>query len=115
MVQIQYGVPFMSRSYKKNPWSTDHKCKTTKNKKRFANQTVRRRLSFLEELPTNHGFSKRMTPMWEICDYKCRETKQEAIDYWTEESNNIHNPHFLDSWPTLNDYMSMWNREHYRK
>lgn len=56
-----------------------------------------------------------MTPMWEICDYKCRETKQEAIDYWTEESNNIHNPHFLDSWPTLNDYMSMWNREHYRK
>ena len=75
----------MSRSYKKNPWSTDHTRRSTKNTKRIANRLVRRRLGRLHEIPTNHGFSKRMTPMWEICDYKCRETKQEAIDYWTEE------------------------------
>ena len=31
----------MSRSYKKNPWITDHKAGTTKDIKKFANKTVR--------------------------------------------------------------------------
>ena len=31
----------MSRSYKKNPFVTDHKCGTTKSLKRLANRTFR--------------------------------------------------------------------------
>ena len=105
----------MSRSYKKHPWITDHKCRTTKNLKRLANQSVRRRINQLDELPTNHGFSKKMTERWDICDYKWRMTREEAIDYWTTRANNPAHPYFIESWPTLEKYMKMWSKYHYRK
>ena len=64
----------MSRSYKKNPFVTDHS-QGTKYMKRLANHKVRRIVNSYDELPSKLK-PKKMTESWDICDY-----------YWIETNN----------------------------
>lgn len=47
----------MSRSYKKNPYVTDHS-PSTKRRKRFANHAVRQRLKNEEDMPARPQHKK---------------------------------------------------------
>lgn len=108
----------MSRSYKKNPWVTDHKCNSTKVNKRIANRIFRRKLKNCDVLPTlTHH--KKITESWDICDYRWRMTKQEAIDWYNEqlEWHKNHNSlsYFLERYPTLESWLKEWEKSFRRK
>ena len=101
----------MSRSYKKNPFVTDHKCGTTKDSKRIASRRVRRRVKEDEDMPARLPH-KKMTESWDICDYKWRETREEAINWYLNECQN---EYILKRYPTLKSYLNFWEKCHRRK
>ena len=103
----------MSRSYKKNPFVTDHS-QGTKSMKRIANRVVRRRLKNEEDIPTRLK-PKKMTESWYICDYRWRTTKEEAIVWFKEEVQNNPNGYFAIHFPTVEDYLKYWEKWHRRK
>lgn len=105
----------MSRSYKKNPWITDHKRKTTKNNKKIANRIFRRKLKGCEELPSlNHH--KKITESWNICDYKWRMTREEAIHWYeSKEKDYEASAYFLKRYPSLESWLNYWEKCHRRK
>ena len=72
----------MSRSSKKHPWVTDHKLHN--DMKKFANKKVRHE----EDLPNGRAF-KKVFCSYDICDYKWRQTKEEAIE---EYENALKHP-----------------------
>ena len=89
----------MSRSYKKNPWVTDHKAGTTKETKKFANKTVRHR----KNLPSGKAYRKAFES-WNICDYKYMWTWEEAKKQW-EKGDNVY---LKRRYPTLKSYYRYW-------
>lgn len=89
----------MSRSYKKNPFVNDHKCRTTKHNKRIANRTFRRDKSELYQ----NGSYKKTYCSWLISDYHWIWTEQDAInDYYTAKPDSYIKKHF----PTLESYLN---------
>lgn len=107
----------MSRSYKKNPYVTDHKRRSTKQSKRLANRRVRRRLCGEDTLGRIQH--KKYTESWDICDYKWRMTRQEAIQ-WYEETYAWHESggslkYFLKRYPTLESWLECWEKCYRRK
>ena len=99
----------MSRSYKKQPWVTDHKRRSTKKSKALANRKFRRKMKQDEnvELPIPRSCSKRTCESWNICDYKWRMTEQEAVDWYYETQPS--------KFKTLEDWMRYWAKCHVRK
>lgn len=75
----------MSRSYKKNPWVTDHKRKTTKENKRQANKTFRSQVERDEDMPARPQH-KKYSESWLISDYKWRLSKEHFLKLWEEDS-----------------------------
>lgn len=61
----------MSRSYKKTPWSGDHK---GKDKKRIANHKVRNWLKRHPNVILNGNSYRKIYESWDICDYGGIET-----------------------------------------
>lgn len=57
----------MSRSYKKNNITTDHRAKTTKYWKRQANKKVRHSLL---NILLNGGVFKKLFDQYNLCDYR---------------------------------------------
>ena len=107
----------MSRSYKRNPYVTDNG--NSKYGKRLANRTVRRRLRQADEDTTGRIQHKKMTESYNICDYKWRMTRAEAIE-WYEEQLLRHKSHgtedrFLQHYPTLDTWLKYWDKCHRRK
>ena len=103
----------MSRSYKKNPWLTDHSCGSTKRKKQLANRIYRRKLKQLDDeggLPKN--YSKKVYESYNICDYKWMMTKKEAIKFYL---NGATGHHFFKMFPTLESWLNYWEKCHVRK
>ena len=100
----------MSRSYKKNPYVTDHS-QGTKSMKRIANRRVRRRLKEDEDMPARLKH-KKMTESWDICDYKWRTTREQAIQWYLYECDN---PYIKKRYPTLESYLNYWEKCHRRK
>ena len=107
----------MSRSYKKNPYVTDHSA-NTKSMKRIANRTVRRRLKNNEDMPARLQH-KKMTESWEICDYKWRMTREEAIQWYNEQlewqKHKGSLTYFLKLYPTLEAWLKYWEKCYVRK
>lgn len=97
----------MSRSYKKNPFVTDHKRKITKYSKKLANRKFRRTL----ELYQNSAY-KKYNESWDICDFKWRSTKQDAIDWYINECDNSY---VKGKCPTLESYLNYWAKCAIRK
>lgn len=104
----------MSRSYKKNPYVTDHKRRSTKQSKRIANRKVRRRLGQDEDMPARLHH-KKMTESWDICDYKWRMTKEDAIHWYKYHSDSEASDYFLEHYPTLELWLKYWEKCYKRK
>jgi len=102
----------MSRSYKKNPYVTDHKRGVTKQKKSIANRIVRRRIKDADDetMPARLQH-KKMTESWDICDYKWRMTRSEAIKWYENEASD----HFKKRYPTLEAWLKYYDKCHRRK
>jgi hypothetical protein len=62
----------MSRSYKKNPVTTN----SGSSFRKFAKNQANRRIRKTKEMPDGKFF-KKLYSSWDICDYKC---------FWTGES-----------------------------
>ena len=104
----------MSRSYKKNPYVTDHKRRSTKQSKRLANRRVRRRINNEDTLGRIQH--KKYTESWDICDYKWRMSKEEAIRiYERRTKDNSWTGYLLKNYPTLKDWLNYWEKCHKRK
>ena len=107
----------MSRSYKKNPYVTDHSS-STKMKKRLANRTVRQRLKNDEDMPARPQH-KKMTETWNICDYRWRMTREEAIQWYNEQlewqKSKGSLTYFLKRYPTLESWLKHWEKCYRRK
>lgn len=99
----------MSRSYKKQPWVTDHKRRQSKKSKALANRRFRRQMQLLDnvDLPIPRSCSKRMCESWDICDYRWRMTEHEAIEWYYSSGNR--------SFKSLDDWMRYWAKCHVRK
>ena len=100
----------MSRSYKKNPFATDHS-RGTKYMKRLANHKVRRVIKNSEDLPSKLKH-KKMTESWNICDYKWYSTEKDAIDWYINKCNN---KYIRGKYPTLETYLNYWAKCTIRK
>ena len=100
----------MSRSYKKSPFVTDHPRKYSKLRKRVANKRFRQQIK-AEEEKLSQPLYKRYTDSWDICDYKWRTTKKEAIDWYFY----CNNPYIYETYPTLKDWLNHWEKWHRRK
>ena len=103
----------MSRSYKKNPYVTDHKRRSTKQSKRLANRRVRRRL--YDEDALGRIQHKKYTESWDICDYKWRMSREEAIEWYESEGFGIASGYFKERYPTLELWLEYWEKCYKRK
>lgn len=103
----------MSRSYKKNPYVTD-KSAGTKSMKRIANRTVRRRLKNDEDMPARLQH-KKMTESWEICDYRWRMTRADAIHWYENKMEHEASAYFKKRYPTLEAWLKYWEKCYVRK
>lgn len=103
----------MSRSYKKNPWVTDHKRKTTKQSKRLANKTFRRKIGRENDMAARPQH-KKYTDSYDICDWKMRMTREEAINFYLYECDDF-NPYIKRRYPTLKSWLNYWEKCYHRK
>lgn len=95
----------MSRSYKKNPFITDNNKR--KHKKQLANRRFRRSNSLFQR-----SSYKKFNETWNICDYRWRTTKKEAIEWYF---CNCNNDYILKKYPTLDSYLQYWAKCNIRK
>lgn len=93
----------MSRSYKKHPWITDHHVKTSSEMKKFANKKVRH----TKDLPNGKAF-KKVSESYDLCDWRYRWTKQEAIDEYYRSP-------FLQEQYTIKEWLKYWKKMAFRK
>ena len=105
----------MSRSYKKNPYVTDHKRRSTKQSKRIANRKVRRRL--YDEDTLGRIQHKKYTESWDICDYKWRMSREEAIKWYEKriKDDSLRGDYVRRRFPTLESWLNYWEKCYRRK
>ena len=106
----------MSRSYKKSPYVTDHHRKVSKKDKRIANHSFRQKIDeFDEDMPARPQHRK-YTESWNICDYKFRMTREEAIAYYERRrKDESWNSYFEKHFPTLESWLKYWDKCYRRK
>ena len=118
----------MSRSYKKTPISKDRQRGGTRWGKRQSASRIRKIDVESEESDILIGKWNRYKYInqdtYDIHDYICRWTEEEARAYWRSIKNGIHNrdrfPHyvedFLEKYPTEDDYIQkVWVKQIIRK
>lgn len=98
----------MSRSYKKRPFVKDHHARTTKEKKRFANKTIRQDRDF----DISGSAYKKRYCSWEICDYHWRWTRKDAIEEWYEEESDSYKDYAWrhKRFQTLENWLLYWEK-----
>lgn len=102
----------MSRSYKKNPVIKDNG-KSKKSQKNIANRRLRSKLRQGEELASG-GHYKKHFEQYDIADYICRWTREQAIAYYNNEhirGGNWAREHF----DTLEDFLKYWKQHMLKK
>ena len=80
----------MSRSYKKNPYVTDG-------------------------YGGDRNQHKKMTESWDICDYKWRMTREQAIEWYKYYSHYSASSYFKKRYPTLKAWLKYWEKCYVRK
>lgn len=93
----------MSRSYKKHPFATEHSAYKPYGK-RLANKQFRKFLAAENEDMPNRSSFKKYTESWDICDYKSRMTKEEAIKWYLTKASEYIKKHY----PTLELWLKYW-------
>jgi len=104
----------MSRSYKKFPVAKDNQ-KDSKKAKSRANRHFRRSCS--DNIPLKSAYHRKYTESWNIHDYICYWTKQDAIDRWEREELTSDNPeynkiynHWHTRFGTKEKYLNYWEK-----
>lgn len=101
----------MSRSYKKNPYVTDHHRHSSKISKRIANHSFRQQIDeFDEDMPARPQH-KKYTCSYNISDYSFRMTREEAIEWYENEASKWTKKRF----PTLEAWLNYWEKCYRRK
>ena len=103
----------MSRSYKKNPYVTD-RSQGTKPMKRLANQKFRRKIACDEDMPARPAH-KKYTESYDICDYRWRMTREDAIRWYQNEMEHEASEYFKKRYPTLEAWLKYWDKCYRRK
>lgn len=113
----------MGKSVKKTPINKDNNS-SKKEQKRRANKAVRRKLKDLDYTISNGRSYQKEFESYNIADYVCRWTKEEAIqdyenrcrlEFYTyshlspEFSQKLLDD-FLAQYPTLDDYLRYWEK-----
>ncbi len=99
----------MSRSFKKNPFVTD--CGPGRaDAKRRASHIFRRKIALEEDLPSRPQY-KKYVESWDVCDYRWRMTKAEAIEWYETKAGE----EFKKRFPTLERWLHYWAKCHVRK
>lgn len=102
----------MSRSYKKNPYITGNRHRSSKIAKRRANKKFRHSIALEENILIRSKY-KLYSCSWNICDYRWRITKKEAINWYF---NGYNNNYIKNRYPTLNSYINnCWAKHCLRK
>lgn len=104
----------MSRSYKKNPYVTNHKRKVSKIAKRIANHSFRQQIKKDEEMSARPQH-KKMTDGYDISDYSFRMTREDAIQWYENEMENDATEYFKKRYPTLESWLKYWEKCYRRK
>lgn len=104
----------MSRSYKKSPYVTDHRRKSSKINKRLANKRFRRIIARTEDTPCGSAY-KKYIESWNICDYRWRMTREDAIHWYENEMEHDASSYFKEHYPTLKDWLKYWEKCYRRK
>ena len=105
----------MSRSYKKSPYVTDHKRRVSKNGKKIANHTFRQKIASDEDMPARPQHRK-YTESYDICDYKWRMSREEAIAHYEQRrKDSSWNSYFEKHFPTLESWLKYWDKCYRRK
>lgn len=100
----------MSRSFKKNPISKDHY--GGKSGKRFANKAVRRK----KNLSYSGGEYKKVYDSWDVNDYICYYSREDAIkDWYDEEADHNKYQHLHKKYGTLKRWLQAWEKMTLRK
>ena len=105
----------MSRSYKKNPYVTDGYGGDRKTSKRLANHRIRRIVRSMDEDMPARLQHKKMTCSWDICDYRWRMTREDAIHWYENEMENEASEYFKKRYPTLEAWLKYWDKCYRRK
>lgn len=97
----------MSRSYKKTPVAKDNF--GGKTGKRMANKKVRKNKNEL----LKRGDYKKVSESWDINDFICYYSKEQAIKDWYKEEKN--NPPYQNGWRhekyhTLEKWLIAWKK-----
>lgn len=103
----------MSRSYKKHPFLTDNG-EGRAFAKREANKEFRRKIASDEEMPARPKY-KKYSCSYDICDYKWRMTREEAIEWYTHYAEHEASAYFKKKYPTLESWLKYWEKCHKRK
>lgn len=101
----------MSRSYKKTPYYTDSKVKTTKENKRRANKKVRS-LKIDDEFPSRGKKYKKLFESYIIHDYNLYVSKESWIRSYKQEKNCRR---FYNTERDFKIYMELWEKLYHRK
>lgn len=99
----------MSRSYKKHPFVVDHHARTTKQRKRIANKTIRQDKDF----DINGSAYKKRRESWDICDYRYIWTREDAIEMWYREEDASYRYSYAwihDKFGTLEAWLNYWEK-----
>ena len=94
----------MSRSYKKNPWVTDHHRKSTKISKKFANKYFRNQIKSDKHM-SNKPNHKKYYCSWDICDFRWMWTEKEARE---DYENGKLSRYIYKQYPTIEDWLNYW-------
>lgn len=101
----------MSRSRKKNPISKDNQGKQLKKDKRRHSRMIRN----FEDLPSKQRSAHKrvLRDAWDIHDYVCRWTKEEAIEWYHKleykaQMGNWFAKNQLEEYPTLEDFLNKY-------
>lgn len=112
----------MGKSYKKTPVVKDNN-RSKKQQKKTASRKVRRMLKEKEDLITGGCSYKKLSESYDIADYVCRWTEQEAIEHYNKMMSDVNDglhddtykKIFFEEFPTLESYLIHWKKQMIRK
>lgn len=110
----------MSRSYKKFPISRMSLWgRSMKRGKQYSNRKIRRKLKDCTiDVGNQRDYKRFGFDSWDLWEFKFLETKQDAINRWEREQNDLN--YGINSWRsvhdwTLKDALNDWAKFHKRK
>lgn len=107
----------MSRSYKKTPIWTDQSSSKNSKRAKFVKKTFNHNIRQKEKVdfPIKSNQHKKMNQSWDIRDWCCLETKQQAIDRW-DQALAEGDTYYKDKYRTKEKFLyHCWYKYHRRK